>query len=154
MQKIRLGDRSAKSRGGTRWVLDFRNLISVSASKDTRSEEESSSSPTKRTRIKVQSPCPGMRNPPSTSQRTRPWSALELRLLGLVSNRHQGSPAPPCFASESGPPNHSNQGREPPTPLSPTTIPVHLTSFAKNTDRSNRKRKWAYYNHIETNMQT
>jgi hypothetical protein len=32
-----------KSRGGTRWVLDFRTLNSVSASQDTRSEKSSSS---------------------------------------------------------------------------------------------------------------
>ncbi len=142
-----------KYRGGTRWVLDFRTLNSVSASQDTHSEK-SSSSPAPRSRN--ESPVPTSWNeepPPSTSQRTRPWSTLERRLLGLVPNRHQGSPAPPCFASESVPILRTRVESHPPL-CNPPQSPVPLTSFAKNTNRSYRKRKWAYRNHIETNMQT
>jgi hypothetical protein len=129
------------SRGGTRWVLDFRTLNSVSASQDTHSEK-SSSSPAPRSRN--ESPVPtswSEDSPPSTSQRTRPWSALERRLLGLEPSRHQGSPAPQCFASESGPPNPSNQGREPPTPLSPTPIPSAVNQFCKKYQQKLQKEK-------------
>ncbi len=107
-----------KARGGTRWVFDFRTLNSISASQDTPSEKPPSSSLGPMSRNENSVPTSWNEEfPPSTSQRTRPWSALERRLLGLVPNRHQGSPAPPCFASESGPPNPSNQGREPSHPF-------------------------------------
>ena len=142
------------SRGRTRWVLDFRTLNSVSASQDTHSEK-SSSSPAPRSRN--ESPVPTSWNeespppPASGPGHGQPWSAGS---WGWSRADIRGPRPHSALPRRAAPPILRTRVESHPPLCHPPQFPVPLTSFAKNTNRRYRKRKWVFQSHIETNMQT
>ncbi len=144
-----------KSRGVTRWVLDFRTLNSVLAFKDPHSEEECSTSPV--TRTSNENPITPSWNeefpPPPTSGpgHGQPWSAGSWGWCRIDTR----GPRPRRALSLRTALPIIRTRVESHTPFgNPPQSPVFLTSSTKNINRSNRNRKWAYQNNIETNMQT